>query len=414
MLFFFYIILPVYSTFRFNLFPFQPLLIFYLINIFLVFYFLSKSYKRIPYFKLQVQNLQEKINILNDRNVSAQKNGVALQKKINRYHSLKRIIEEINRNLDLESIAEHLVSNVFSLIADAKGTCILYLRGQERQSLSLFKTKKEDKKLTIKTKEGDVFDFWVLKHSSPLLIEDIKKDFRFDLEKLKTEGLRPISSLVSSPLISEQEFLGILRLDHPQSNFYSQDDLRFLVAICDLGAVALENGELFQKTQELAIRDELTGLYTKGYFLERLEEEYKRCVRRSRNLSLLMLDIDYFKNYNDRFGHTAGDIVLKMLGQNIVEATRDLNPITSRFGGEEFCVILPDIDKKKAIDAAEAIRRKIENTKIILRRTETFVTVSIGVATFADDAKDEDELILKADRAMYQAKQSGRNRVVGA
>jgi diguanylate cyclase (GGDEF)-like protein len=206
--------------------------------------------------------------------------------------------------------------------------------------------------------------------------------------------------------------LGILRLDYTGPNFYSQDDLWFLVTICELGAVALENGELFQKTQDLAIHDELTSLFTKGYFLERLREEYKRSIRQDRVFSLLMLDIDYFKKYNDRFGHTAGDIVLKALSDSICEGLKDLSPIVSRFGGEEFCVILPGLDKKGAYKIAEDIRRRIEKATVILRRQQTTVSVSIGVASFPDDAKDEDALILKADKAMYKAKQEGRNRVV--
>jgi diguanylate cyclase (GGDEF)-like protein len=279
---------------------------------------------------------------------------------------------------------------------------------------SLFKTKKEDKDLVIKTKEGDIFDLWVLRHTSPLLVEDIKKDFRFDLEKLKSQYQRPILSMISSPLISDHKFLGILRLDNPAPDFYSQDDLRFLVTICDLGALALEDGELFRKAQDLAVHDGLTSLYTKGYFLECLKEECKRNIREDKTFSLLMLDIDYFKNYNDKFGHTAGDIVLINLSHNIVKFLKSFGPVISRFGGEEFCIILPAMDKKNAYAIAEQLRAKIEKTKIILRRQETNITVSIGVATCPLDASEADELIFKSDRAMYEAKQKGRNRVINA
>lgn len=317
--------------------------------------------------------------------------------------------------MSLESIADNLSEIAFSLIARGNGVCLLYLVDSANPlNLNLFKAKKEDKKLIIQTKEGDIFDFWVLRHTSPLWIEDIKKDFRFDLEKLKTQGaIRPVSSLVSAPFISEQRFLGIMRLDYPQAGFYSQDDLRFLVTISDIGAVALENGELFQKTQDLAIHDELTSLYTKGYFLERLREEYKRSVRQERTLSLLLLDIDYFKKYNDKFGHTSGDMVLKTLSHNVTDALKNSSPIIGRFGGEEFCIILSAIDKKRALTLAQQLRVRIEKTKMILRRQATSVTVSIGVAVYPDDAKDEDELIIKADRAMYAAKQKGRNQVCG-
>ena len=388
--------------------------LFYLTNFLIISYLFNKNSKRTYHLKINNEALQEKINILNEQYSKELGNKVALQKKIIRYNSLKEIIEEINRNLDLDSIANHIASIAFSLIGDNKGLCILYLVDSQTQKLILCKTKKDDAKMIIKTKEGDIFDFWVSRHSQPLLIENIRQDFRFDLEQLKPQELRPLSSLISAPFISDNRFLGILRLDNPGPYSYSQDDLRFLVTICDLGAVALENAWLFQKTKDLAIHDGLTSLLTKGYFLERLKEEYKRSIRHKTSLSLLMLDIDYFKNYNDKFGHTAGDLVLKNLSNIMVDSLKSASPIISRFGGEEFCIILLRTDKKEAHTIAEELRVKIEKAKIILRRQQTNITVSIGVASLPWDARDEDELIFKADRAMYEAKQKGRNRVIDA
>jgi len=408
---FLYIFLPIYLTMNLSPPAFAMLFLFYLANSVVIFYLFKKHSHRKYLLEYQAQNLQEKLNILNEQNSKELKNSLALKAKIIRYNSLKKVVEEINENLDLDSVANTLTSIAFSVIANNRGVCVLYLVDNQTQKLSLLKAKKDDKKLVIREKEGDIFDFWVLRHTSSLLVEDIKKDFRFDLEKLMAQDARPISSLISSPLISDSSFLGILKLDHPQPGFYTQDDLRFLLTICDLGAVALENSELFQKTQELAIHDGLTSLYTKGYFLERLEEECKRDVHQKAVFSLLMLDIDFFKTYNDKFGHTAGDIVLKNLSRNITESLKELNPVISRFGGEEFCIILRGIDKKKAHTIADALRRRIEKEKIILRRHETGITVSIGVSAFPLDATGGDELILKADRAMYKAKENGRNQV---
>jgi len=369
------------------------------------------SQYKIGRLRLKKQDLLERLNILTDDYNQEIKNHDALSEKIGRYNKLKDIIEEINQSLSIESIADKLTEIPFSLIAKGKGVCVLYLADNQNQQLVLFKTKKEDKKLIIKAKEGDIFDSWVLRHTTPLFIEDIRTDFRFDLDKLRIQDSRPVNSLISAPLISAHRFLGILRLDSPEANFFSQDDLRLLVAISDLAAVAMENGELFQRTQDLAIHDELTSLYTKGYFLDRLKEEYKRSLRQDRALSLLMLDIDYFKKYNDKFGHSAGDIVLKVLSKTITEELKNLSPIISRFGGEEFCILISGLSIKEAVSTAERLRKKVESLKIALRREETGITVSIGVATFPDDVKDEDELLIKADRAMYEAKQLGRNRV---
>lgn len=408
---FLYLVLPLYLFFGASKIA-RLLYWVYSFNLLLILLSWRKKIQQSRLLKLKTQDLSEKVNLLNNDNAREKQNNLAWKEKIERYQRLKGIIEEINRQPDLETVANNLATIAFSLIAKNRGVCLLYLVGSHAPiNLNLFKARKEDSRLVIKAKEGDIFDFWVLRHSSALLIEDIRRDFRFDPEKLKLQDTRTVSSLISAPLISHHRFLGILRLDSAQSAYYSQDDLRFLVSISDLGAVALENGEFFQKTQDLATHDELTRLYTKGYFLERLREECSRALRQKRTFSLLMLDIDYFKHYNDTFGHSAGDLVLKTLSQVLRQRLANLESILGRFGGEEFCIILPGADKKRAGAIAEDLRLEIEKTKIILRRQENHITVSIGVVDFSAGAGNAEELIQKADKAMYTAKERGRNRI---
>lgn len=411
LLFLFYFLLPIYLGKITGAAGLKNFLLFYTVNLIILACIFRKNSRENYDVDSRIQVLQERLNLSSDEYSREHKNNAALQEKARRYDSLEKILEKMNKSLDLDLVADALVSEAFSLIADNKGICVLYLVDNETQKLSLFKASKDDPALVIKAKEGNIFDFWVLRHSNPLLIEDIKNDFRFDLEKLKLQDKRPIASLISAPFISENKFLGIIRLDNSLAHFYSQDDLRFLVSISDLGALALENSELFKKTQDLAIHDALTALYTKGYFGERLREEFRRCSRQDIPLSILMLDIDFFKNYNDKFGHTAGDIVLKKVSSIMIESLVNFNAIISRFGGEEFCAIISGIDKKSALSIAEALRARIESEKIILRREESHITVSIGVANFPVDAVDEDELLRRSDKAMYAAKQKGRNKV---
>ena len=413
-LFFLYAILPIFLV-KYLHQTISALLPYYLILLGLLFYFFKKTASLKRLFGIKRQEIRENVNILRDDISRGFKNKESILGKISRYHRLKDILVKLNQNLDIDTIAEDLVLISFSNIGKERGVCLLYLADKkERIHLSLFKSKKEDKDLVIKAKEGDIFDLWVLRHASPILIEDLKRDFRFDTEKLDRKHTRLFSSLISSPLISESEFVGILRLDSSESCFYSQDDLRFLATVSDLSAVALENAQLFQKTEELAIKDALTSFYRKEYFMGRLDEECKRAIRKNEVFSLLMLDIDHFKDYNDKFGHASGDIVLKSLSIHMEELLCDYNPIIGRFGGEEFCVILPFIDKEKASYIAEGIRLSIETMKIVLRRIENKITVSIGVATFSKDVSEAGELIFKADHAMYEAKKQGRNRIANA
>ncbi len=406
-----YFILPIYLVKSLAVNRLITLFLFYLFNLIALSILINKNSSKIYSLDSLIQDTQEKLNLLSVEYLKNQESNIALNQKHKRYKSLENLLENINQSLDLDEVADTFNSKVFSLIGKNKGVCVLYLVDNQTQKLSLFKTKKEDPELVIKSKEGDIFDFWVLRHAGPLLVEDIKNDFRFDPEKLKSQDLRIISSLISVPFVSENKILGVIRLDNREPRFFSQNDLRFLASMTDLGALALENSELFQRTQDLAIHDSLTSLFTKGYFTDRLKEEFKRCLRQAIPLSMLMLDIDLFKNYNDKFGHTAGDIVLKKISQIIRDALSNFNAIISRFGGEEFSAAITGVDKNSALNIANSLREKIEREKIVLRRTESRVTVSIGVANFPLDTSDEDDLIRQADKAMYKAKQKGRNRV---
>ncbi len=385
--------------------------IFILINIIGFFYLLRLFSNKNSLVESQVENIKEQINIINVENAKAQEFGAALKFRITRYDNLKKVIEELNRSLRLDVVVNVLSSTVYSLISNSCGSALFYLLDNHSQKLNLIHSIKEDSQLVILSKEGDIFDYWVLRHSRELIIEDLKNDFRFDLDTVRSQEMRPVLSLISSPLISHHSLLGLLRLESDKRGSFNQDDLRFLSLVSGLGAVALENSLLFQKTQDLAIHDDLTGLYTKQYFIGRLKDEAKRCQRLDQRLALMMIDIDFFKQYNDKFGHTAGDIVLKKVSSLLKDSLSDLSPLLCRFGGEEFLVMLPEIDKQRALAVAEELRQRIEREKILLRRQDTSITVSIGLACLPLDTKDEDELIQKADKSMYDAKRKGRNRV---
>ena len=160
---------------------------------------------------------------------------------------------------------------------------------------------------------------------------------------------------------------------------------------------------LNQKLNKLAITDELTGIGNHRLFQTSFETELHRAERYERNLSLLIIDVDHFKVYNDAHGHSEGDKVLRTLAALLEKATRG-EDIVARYGGEEFAIIAPETSKKKAEELAERIRKAIHDEKFSL-------TVSIGIATFPIDGKSTKEIFTKADKALYQSKQAGRNLV---
>jgi len=360
---------------------------------------------------LETEKIQGEFNILQDRikEIELQKEPFLLN--LRRYDDLSYLVEELTTSLTLSEIVEILVTQSFSLVAQNEGVSILYLLDVEKQSLNIVASKKENSQDTIKAKNGDIFDRWVLKNSSNLLVSDTSKDFRFDREKIPEEEYRDIGSIISCPLQIEEKFLGILRLDNSSSHKFSSDDLRLLRAISDLGAVAIENAIIYKHTQELAIKDSLTGLYQRSYFFDRLNEEILRSIYENYPLSLLMIDIDHFKDYNDRFGHMAGDLVLKSISKNLFDFFDKTGNVICRYGGEEFCVLLSGVDKFQAKEIAENFRYRIQNQEILIRRFPSKVTVSVGIATFPTDSREIKELLEVADKALYKAKDLGRNRI---
>ncbi|OGX42695.1 MAG: hypothetical protein A3G37_04125 [Omnitrophica WOR_2 bacterium RIFCSPLOWO2_12_FULL_46_30] len=175
----------------------------------------------------------------------------------------------------------------------------------------------------------------------------------------------------------------------------------------------LKRSQLYREIQELSITDGLTGVYVRRYFLERLKEELSRAEISGSALSYILLDVDKFKNINDTYGHIVGDAVLKGIAGILSASLRSID-MCARFGGEEFCLMLPETSKEQAFTVSQRIRLKVQEARIKAFDENLTCTISIGVASYPDDAKQINALIDKADKALYRAKAQGRNRVCAA
>lgn len=361
--------------------------------------------------KLQREEYFEKANLLKaDLEKEWQVIG-AFRQKIISYNQLKVLVEKLSVSMSLEDTARALCREVAKLFGHDDSTVAVYVFDQHTGELGITCAERNNKLINIKSKQGDIFDRWVMKTLQPLYLKDTRNDFRFDMDKIDEEEARPIRCLLSVPLMVYNKPVGILRMDSPVPERFSNEDLRFLKTIGDVAAVAVENAFLFDKVEELAIKDGLTGLYLRRYFLERFDEEIGRHTRKDKEMSFVMIDLDHFKKYNDTFGHAAGDIVLKHLADMLCQAFGAPGNLIGRYGGEEFCVLLPECGPKEALEQTERLVKKVEGEEIVLRREKTHITISAGVASFPASARTKEELIDKADRALYQAKHKGRNKV---
>jgi diguanylate cyclase (GGDEF)-like protein len=166
-----------------------------------------------------------------------------------------------------------------------------------------------------------------------------------------------------------------------------------------------------KKLVEMNMKDGLTGIFNRRYLDKRLEEEYQRARRYGRILSLIVLDIDYFKKVNDNYGHQCGDLILKNVADKIASSIRKTDCL-GRYGGEEFCCILPETGLEVAQQVAERFRIMIQDMESILNDHTVKITISLGIAQLAEGMASEKELFSRADEALYEAKRTGRNRVV--
>ncbi len=217
--------------------------------------------------------------------------------------------------------------------------------------------------------------------------------------------IKAFETLIAIPLISEEKTAGVLYIENISKIYFEN----FLILSAQF-AIQLQKVILYKKVQDMSITDSLTEVSTRRYFLERLREEIRRSMRRKSNMSFLMIDLDYFKEKNDKFGHLVGDVILKETAKILKSTLREID-IIGRYGGEEFCVVLAGIGKEGAFQAAERLRSSIEHSVFKAYDEKTSITISVGVASFPDDGVEENALIESADYALYKAKEKGRNQV---
>ncbi|BCA78693.1 diguanylate cyclase [Desulfuromonas sp. AOP6] len=313
--------------------------------------------------------------------------------------------EEVYRNI-VEMSAELLNATCGSLmLLDEKGE---FLRIESAKGMN------QPLSRSLSIKLGTGIAGRVAKNGFPLVVNDIEKDCRLatpNRPRFKTK------SFISVPLKIKDRTIGVLNLsDKEDQGIFNENDLHILTSFTAQIAIVLDRSASMERAnmlEKLAATDALTGLYNRRFFDERLDSELSRSIRHSLNFSIMLLDLDNFKNYNDLCGHIAGDNALKKVATLLKSSGRDID-VVARFGGEEFIILLPDTSKKEAMLVAERARHAIEShpfpQEALLPGGQ--LTTSIGLATFPDDGDFAQALIKAADTALYQAKEKGRNRTV--
>ncbi|MGI8560259.1 MAG: diguanylate cyclase [Luteimonas sp.] len=309
---------------------------------------------------------------------------------------------------NLDEAMELTASTLKQLVPHAGGRCYV-----GRASGNFFETAADFGREAIAS--SDLLrneDCWALRRGQPHHTDGSEGRMRCAHLDAGT-SLAGISTLCV-PLIAQGASLGLLHVNAPSDGGPGDNDAQLIESVAEQLAMAMANLQLRETLRMQSLRDPLTGLFNRRYLEENLQRELLRCERRGLPLSLLMLDVDHFKQFNDQHGHAAGDAVLAHVGRTLQSMVRN-EDLACRYGGEEFTVVLPETDADVAIQRAEAMRAAISaSTLLHLRKTLGPVTVSIGVASFPVDGATPEVLLELADASLYRAKAEGRDRVVHA
>lgn len=252
---------------------------------------------------------------------------------------------------------------------------------------------------------------WVAAHGQALLLPDVQQDDRFAADYDRESSLTT-RSIACVPLKSADRILGVIELINPFDEGFVDDDLQLLSTIADFAAIAIENARNYQRIQQLVITDDLTGLYNARHMAELIDLEVERADRYDNELSLVFIDLDFFKKVNDSRGHLSGSLLLSEFGEFLRKKIRKID-FAARYGGDEFVLILPETSKAGALTLCTHLLEGLRAQLFLVGKglPPVQLTASLGIATFPEDAANKDELVAKADQAMYFVKENSRNAV---
>jgi diguanylate cyclase (GGDEF)-like protein len=342
------------------------------------------------------------------RYVASRLEILRLREEVAEQERITKVLREFNdhlKNVDAENFWQELTAISAELVGAERAS--LLVPDSEAVGLSAKSSIGARADLSHAGGIGERVARAILDKGKPVLVTDTA---RVALPPAPKERKYKTKSFISYPVMLGDRGVGVINFtDKIGGEMFNRRDIEILDSIAPQIAVAIDRSALRDKAGEyaqLSITDALTGLLNRRYLEERFTEEIKRSNRTGDAISFVMLDVDEFKSYNDKFGHPAGDEALRIVGRVLKDTLRGAD-VPARYGGEEFAILLPQTNADEAETIAERIRRNVELTEFPKRK----VTISVGIATRTAVLNNVPDLIDAADRALYQAKRLGRNQV---
>lgn len=359
---------------------------------------------------IQAQEELKYKKVLGEKSSIIDKTNQQLEKTVKELSVLYEVSQMISSTLEPDELYNIMLEVVKTLGFHEFALLVFDEESKKLQVKTAYGFQDNQKVKDLSFDLGEGISGVVAKNRESIYIKDTSKDPSY----LHYKGAKmEEGSFFSLPLISHERLMGVMNFTRPGIDSFSANEIRLLNSLANQIAIAMENTRLYAKTKELSVTDELTHIYNRRHFQNMLQMEWRRAKRFNRNISLLMIDVDHFKQYNDSHGHLEGDYVLKKIAQILEDHVREVDTV-SRYGGEEFAIILTHTDARDALQVAQKLCKMVceypfRNES---KNIDTQVTVSIGVATYPEDAHNMDDLINYADIALYKAKNEGRNRVL--
>ncbi len=319
----------------------------------------------------------------------------------------------IGSQLESQGLYRAILLKTAELVGAEQASLMILDEASQELTIRFVKGLNEKIVQNLRVKPGEGLAGFAFETGRPILVRNVDEDSRFNERQ---RARYKTKSLICVPLKTSHRRIGVLNLtDKANGTSFDENDLKLVESVASHASVALERTDYYQLTEDLrkiSLTDSLTDLYNRRFFQERLSEEIDRSRRHGQPVSLIMLDIDNFKSYNDTYGHLAGDEALRLTAAIVKGSVRNIDRV-ARYGGEEFAVILPMTEITAARDIAERIRTSVASRYFPdeALRAAVRLTASLGIASFPQHAGNMFELVGNADKALYVAKVSGKNRV---
>jgi diguanylate cyclase (GGDEF)-like protein len=334
-----------------------------------------------------------------------------LERKVQELQAFNDIGRSLAGTLDIHELLAVIMQKVREVLRPEHWSLLLVDEAKQELVFEIAVGEGAERLKAMRLPLGEGVAGHVATSGRPVLVPDVRQDPRFAARFDDASGM-VTGSLLAVPLQSKGRVLGVVELVNPRGGHpFDAADQRTLEALADYAAIAIDNARAYERIRELTLRDEHTGLFNSRHLWRQLEMEVARTARTGRPFSLVFVDLDHFKQVNDRFGHQAGSGVLKEVGNLIRHKIRTID-VPVRYGGDEFVILLPETDKVHARKVADRIRVAMGEASFLRESgLEVKITASFGLSTCPEDGDTPEKIVQGADAAMYRVKESTRNAV---